>query len=67
MNLYVHSVPELFILNPCHHTLGPYILELGEGFAFVGRQFHLDVGSDFYGLHALGALSYNIIRSIHSK
>lgn len=44
-----------------------FLLELGEGFAFVGRKFHLDVGSDFYGLHALGALSYNIIRSIHSK
>jgi predicted nuclease of restriction endonuclease-like (RecB) superfamily len=26
-----------------------FLLELGEGFAFVGRQFHLDVGNkDFY-------------------
>ncbi|MBL8879308.1 MAG: DUF1016 family protein [Phycisphaerales bacterium] len=26
-----------------------FLLELGQGFAFVGRQFHLDVGdSDFY-------------------
>lgn len=26
-----------------------FLLELGEGFAFVGRQFHLDVGDeDFY-------------------
>ncbi len=26
-----------------------FLLELGEGFAFVGRKFHLDVGNkDFY-------------------
>ena len=31
------------------HQLERFLLELGQGFAFVGRQFHLDVGdSDFY-------------------
>lgn len=31
------------------HQLERFLLELGQGFAFVGRQLHLDVGeSDFY-------------------
>jgi predicted nuclease of restriction endonuclease-like (RecB) superfamily len=31
------------------HQLERFLLELGQGFAFVGRQFHLDLGdSDFY-------------------
>jgi len=31
------------------HELERFLLELGRGFAFVGRQLHLDVGeSDFY-------------------
>ncbi len=31
------------------HQLERFLLELGQGFAFVGRQFHLEVGdSDFY-------------------
>ncbi len=31
------------------HQLERFLLELGQGFAFVGRQFHLDVGeSDFF-------------------
>ena len=31
------------------HHLEKFLLELGQGFAFVGRQFHLDVGDeDFY-------------------
>lgn len=31
------------------HELERFLLELGQGFAFVGRQFHLEVGEDdFY-------------------
>lgn len=31
------------------HHLEKFLLELGQGFAFVGRQFHFDVGDDdFY-------------------
>lgn len=31
------------------HQLQRFLLELGQGFAFVGRQFHLEVGDgDFY-------------------
>jgi len=31
------------------HQLERFLLELGQGFAFVGRQLHLDIGdSDFY-------------------
>ncbi len=31
------------------HHLERFLLELGQGFAFVGRQYHLDVGDDdFY-------------------
>jgi predicted nuclease of restriction endonuclease-like (RecB) superfamily len=31
------------------HELERFLLELGQGFAFVGRQFHVEVGdSDFY-------------------
>lgn len=31
------------------HQLERFLLELGQGFAFVGRQLHLEVGeSDFY-------------------
>jgi predicted nuclease of restriction endonuclease-like (RecB) superfamily len=31
------------------HQLERFLLELGQGFAFVGRQFHLEVGDgDFY-------------------
>ncbi|WP_304082022.1 PDDEXK nuclease domain-containing protein [Maridesulfovibrio ferrireducens] len=35
-----------------------FLLELGKGFAFVGKQYHLEVGeSDYY----LDLLFYNII------
>jgi hypothetical protein len=30
-----------------------FLLELGQGFAFVGRQYHLDVGSDDFYLDLL--------------
>jgi predicted nuclease of restriction endonuclease-like (RecB) superfamily len=30
-----------------------FLLELGQGFAFVGRQYHLDVGEDDFYLDLL--------------
>jgi predicted nuclease of restriction endonuclease-like (RecB) superfamily len=35
------------------HHLGRFLLELGQGFAFVGRQFRLDVGDEDFHIDLL--------------
>lgn len=35
------------------HHLEKFLLELGAGFAFVGRQYHLDIGNDDFFIDLL--------------
>ena len=47
------------IENQLINHITKFLLELGKGFAFVGRQYHLEVGDSEYYFSAVSKISCN--------
>jgi len=48
-----HEAQEREIENALIHHISRFLLELGAGFAFVGQQYHLEVGGDDFFIDLL--------------